>query len=35
VEGFLRRHELGIINHVDGSIDAQAMWHDIDWLQVD
>jgi hypothetical protein len=27
--------KLGIINHVDGSIDAQAMWHDIDWLQVD
>jgi hypothetical protein len=26
--------KFGIINHVDGSIDAQAMWHDNEWLQV-
>jgi hypothetical protein len=27
--------KFGVINHVDGSIDAQAMWHDPEWLQVD
>jgi hypothetical protein len=28
-------HKFVIIDHVDGSIDAQAMWHDTEWLQVD
>jgi hypothetical protein len=28
-------HKFRIINHVDGSIDAQNMWHNADWLQVD
>jgi hypothetical protein len=27
--------KFGIVIHVDGSIDAQAMWHDNEWLQVD
>lgn len=27
--------KFGIIDHVDGTIDAQAMWHDTDWLQID
>jgi hypothetical protein len=27
--------KFGIVDHVDGSIDAQAMWHDTEWLQVD
>jgi hypothetical protein len=26
--------KFGIFDHVDGSIDAQAMWHDNEWLQV-
>lgn len=27
--------KFGLLNHVDGSVDARAMWHNTDWLQVD
>jgi hypothetical protein len=27
--------KFGLLDHVDGSIDAQAMWHDVEWLQID
>jgi hypothetical protein len=27
--------KFGIIDHVDSSIDAHAMWHDTEWPQVD
>jgi hypothetical protein len=27
--------KFGNIDHVDDSINAQAMWHDTEWLQVD
>jgi hypothetical protein len=26
--------KFGVVDHVNGSIDAQAMWHDNEWLQV-
>jgi hypothetical protein len=24
-----------MLDHVDGSVDAQNMWHNIEWLQID
>jgi hypothetical protein len=28
-------HKFELINHVDGTIDAQNMWHNTEWLQID
>jgi hypothetical protein len=28
-------HKFGIINHVDGTVDARTMWHNTEWLQID
>jgi hypothetical protein len=27
--------KFGVVDHADGSIDAHAMWHDNEWLQLD
>jgi hypothetical protein len=28
-------HKFGLLDHVDGTVNAQAMWHNAEWLQVD
>jgi hypothetical protein len=28
-------HKFNLLNHVEGSVDAQNMWHNVDWLQID
>jgi hypothetical protein len=27
--------KFGLLDHIDGTVDAQQMWHNIDWLQAD
>jgi hypothetical protein len=27
--------KFGLLDHVDGSVDVQTMWHNVKWLQID
>jgi hypothetical protein len=28
-------HKFGLIDHVDGTVNAQNMWHNTEWMQID